>query len=135
MRRHAPQLAAAAMIAGVWLITGFGDTTQTGRNALAQRFRFQSAPLPVLTPSQRTIREVRPSLEPIAAWISSVGAAVALHDFDGDGLSNDVWYVDVRSDEVVVAPVPGSGNRFPPFNLLRARGCKERRATGRDNSA
>src|SRR6185436_3849454 len=66
---------------------------------------------------------VRKSVEHIRAWISSVGAGVALHDLDGDGLSNDVLYVDVRSDEVVVAPVPGTPARFAAFDLLRAPGC------------
>jgi hypothetical protein len=42
---------------------------------------------------------------------------VALNDLDGDGLPNDVCYVDVRTDEVIVAPVPGTGLRFRPFAL------------------
>lgn len=129
MRPWAPQAAALALTFGAWLLTGMGESSQAARNELARRFRFAAAPLPVVTTSDRAIRQVRPSLRPIAAWISSVGAAVALHDFDGDGLSNDVWYVDVRSDEVVVAPVPGSGNRFAPFDLLRAPGCAPRAAT------
>jgi hypothetical protein len=40
-----------------------------------------------------------------------------LNDLDGDGLSNDVCYVDVRTDQVIVAPVPGTGMRYAPFAL------------------
>ena len=129
MRRHAAQITAVLLMLSAWLLTGVGGSTPSARASLARRFRFEATPLPVVTASNRTLREVRPSLQPIAAWISSVGAAVALHDFDGDGLSNDVWYVDVRSNEVVVTPVPGSGNRFATFDLLRAPGCAPRAAT------
>jgi hypothetical protein len=51
------------------------------------------------------------------SWVSSVGAAVALGDVDGDGLPNDTCLVDPRSDEVVVMPVPGTGQRYQPFSL------------------
>ena len=50
---------------------------------------------------------MHPSLKTIESWISAVGAAVALNDLDGDGLPNDVVYVDTRTDRVIVAPVPG----------------------------
>ena len=65
----------------------------------------------------RTVRPVHPSLKLIESWISSVGAAVALNDLDGDGLPNDVVYVDTRTDRVILAPVPGTGERFEPFSL------------------
>ncbi|MDY7015145.1 MAG: CRTAC1 family protein, partial [Cyanobacteriota bacterium] len=57
------------------------------------------------------------SLERHSAWISAVGAAVALNDLDGDGLPNDVCYVDPRSDRAIVAPVPGTAQRYQPFSL------------------
>ena len=46
------------------------------------------------------------------------GALVALADLDGDGLPNDLVYVDPRVDRVIVAPVPGtetSRHGFKPF--------------------
>ena len=67
--------------------------------------------------TQKTIRDVNPSLRRVAAWISSVGAAVALNDLDGDGLPNDACYVDTRIDKVVVTPVPGTPARYPAFSL------------------
>lgn len=121
--RVIPRIVAVASIAVLYALARL-PVPPEGVRAEARRFRFESVPLPVLTASQRSIRPVRPSLRHIAQWISSVGAAVALHDLDGDGLSNDVLYVDVRSDEVVVAPAPGTPKRYSPFNLLDARGCK-----------
>lgn len=126
LRRSATQLIAAALLLIAWAATDIGAASEAERARLARRFHIEATPIPSLTPATRTIRAVRPSLAPIAAWISSVGAAVALHDIDGDGLSNDVLYVDVRSDEVVVAPVPGSGARFAAFDLLRVSGCAVR---------
>jgi len=59
-------------------------------------------------------------LEDFSAWISSVGASVALNDLDKDGLANDVCYVDPRTDRVIVAPVPGTPPRYEPFALSSA---------------
>jgi hypothetical protein len=88
------------------------------RQKLAGRFEFHIEPLPEVSgPEQRSIRPVHPSLDHFAAWISGVGAAAALADFDADQLSNDVCYVDTRTDQVIVAPVPGTGDRFAPFAL------------------
>jgi hypothetical protein len=85
---------------------------------LAARFNFAGSTLPVLENyAQKSVRAVSPSLQRISAWISSVGAAVALNDLDGDGLPNDVCYVDVRIDQVVVAPAPGTPPRYKPFAL------------------
>lgn len=122
LRRFLPSLAAVGSLLTIYAMARLPEPPED-RAKLAKRFRFESETLPQVTRSTRTIRTVRPSLASIAAWISAVGAAVALHDLDGDGLSNDVLLVDVRSDEVVVAPVPGTGSRYAPFDLLRARGC------------
>jgi hypothetical protein len=85
--------------------------------AMAKRFRFQRSVLPSLRPAVQTLRSVNPRLENIVSWISSVGAAVALGDLDGDGLGNDVCLVDPRTDDVIVSPAPGTGERFLPFAL------------------
>jgi len=63
------------------------------------------------------VRNVHPSLERISAWVSSMGAAVTLADLDGDGLPNDLCYVDPRTDLVTIAPVPGTKDRYAPFVL------------------
>lgn len=96
---------------------------------LARPFRFRAEPLPQLAVSARTERPVRASVRPFAAWISSVGAAVALHDLDGDGLPNDVCTVDVRTDQVIVAPAPGTPRRYAPFDLLTSTPDLDRTTT------
>src|SRR5262249_13118613 len=64
------------------------------------------------------VRKVNQRYRHIAAWISSVGAGIAVNDLDGDGLSNDLCIVDTRSDRVVVTPTPGAGDhRYAPFAL------------------
>src|SRR6185503_17574177 len=91
--------------------------TSRETEALAARFRFKKLPLPEVAdhPPHKFVRQVHPSLERIAAWVSSLGAAVTLADLDGDGLANDLIYVDPRTDLVTIAPVPGTGGRYELF--------------------
>jgi hypothetical protein len=86
---------------------------------LASRFRFEKLPLAPLPgfSYDRTVREVNRSLHHIRSWISFVGAAMASADLDGDGLPNDLVWVDPRIDRVIVAPAPGTKERFAPFVL------------------
>jgi enediyne biosynthesis protein E4 len=87
---------------------------------LAARYTFAARPLAApLADRGRSLRPVHPDYEPISAWISSVGAGVALGDFDGDGVDNDACLVDPRADEPVVMPVPGTGARYTPITLER----------------
>jgi hypothetical protein len=82
------------------------------------RFQFERQPLANLPGTQpRTVREVNPSYADFVSWISSVGASVALNDLDGDALPNDVCYVDVKGDQVIVLPAPSTPNRYPAFAL------------------
>lgn len=87
--------------------------------ALAGRFHFKKYPLPEILdhPSYKAVREVHPSLERISAWVSSVGAAATLADLDGDGIANDLIYVDPRTGLVTVTPAPATAQRFKPFAL------------------
>ncbi|HEX8692701.1 MAG TPA: CRTAC1 family protein [Longimicrobium sp.] len=117
-RRHARRLAAAAAVLALYGMAHLPEPSGAERRELAARFAFARAelPPPEAVP-ERTIRAVHPDLAHFAGWISSVGAAAALHDLDGDGLPNDACWVDVRADRVFVAPVPGSGARYPGFAL------------------
>src|SRR5579871_3262982 len=118
LRSYAARLVAAAYIGLLFFAARQPQLSVTERNALGVRFRFTRHVLPTLpgyTPF--TIRAVNPALNHIRAWISSVGASVALNDLDGDGLPNDVCYVDTRIDQVIVAPVPGTPARYAPFAL------------------
>lgn len=88
------------------------------REEIASRFEFTGFPLPeLINQSYRQERQVNPSIAHHSGWISAVGASVALNDLDGDGLSNDVCYVETRSDQVIVAPIPTTGDRYQPFTL------------------
>ena len=99
-------------------LTVLPQLPENTRTALASDFAFEQISLSVVgDETSRNYREVHPSLNHVSAWISAFGAAVALHDLDGDGLPNDVCLVDVRQDEVLIMPAPTSGDRFAPFIL------------------
>jgi len=117
-RRQVAKVTAILLILVVYVFARRPEASQSELAKLAAGFRFSAAPLPTMSgETPRTIRDVNPSLRRIAGWISSVGAAVALNDLDGDGLPNDVCYVDTRIDKVIVAPVPGTPARYQPFSL------------------
>jgi enediyne biosynthesis protein E4 len=119
LSRVATPLAALALVAFCYGMARFPSLPAAERAKLAARFKFEKLPLPEVahhTP-YKYVHEVHPSLKRIAAWISSLGAAAALADLDGDGLPNDVCYVDPRTDLVTIAPVPGTGERYAPFAL------------------
>src|SRR6516162_3964104 len=63
--------------------------------AVAQQFAFSRHALPeVPGAAMRYWRELRPSLRHLGWFMSAFGAAASLNDLDGDGLPNDVCYVD-----------------------------------------
>src|ERR1039458_4424158 len=111
-QRHARRLVAIALLGTLYLLARLPNVSYAERQRLASQFRFDRATLPVVPgPEVRSVRPVHPSLRHVAAWISSVGAGVALSDLDGDGLPNDLCYVDVRTDQVIVAPVRSEERR------------------------
>lgn len=116
-----PHWVKVAALAAMVTAYGFGrlpTLSESERESLARSFRFTKLELAELPGDHsRTVRPVHPSYHRIQSWISSVGAAVGLADLDGDGLANDGCTVDTRTDQVVVAPLPGTGERFAPFAL------------------
>jgi len=85
---------------------------------IAGQFAFSRHALPeVPGPVVRHFRIPHPELLHIAGFLAGAGPSAALNDLDGDGLPNDVCYVDTRTDQVLVAPVPGTGDRYRPFAL------------------
>jgi enediyne biosynthesis protein E4 len=118
-RRSAARLVAAALIVTLYGFVPPPELSATEREELAARFNFSASSLPEPMPADtfRHSRDVNPSLKKFSAWISSVGASVALNDLDDDGLANDICYVDPRVDRVIVAPVPGTSPRYAPFIL------------------
>ncbi len=118
LRPRAALLFALCWIALLYAFMALPTIPDAERQSLAQGFRFTALPLPEPAgASFKSVRAVHPSLERISAWISSVGASIALADADGDGLPNDLCHVDPRTDQVILAPVPGTGTRYAPFAL------------------
>ena len=119
---QAKRILAVALILGLFLAAQLPSLARTEQQRMAQRFAFTRLPLPTLpSGEQQQQRTVNPSLERHSGWISAVGAAIALADLDGDGLPNDLCQVEPRTDKIMVAPVPGSENRFAPFSLPTPR--------------
>ncbi|HWS53044.1 MAG TPA: VCBS repeat-containing protein, partial [Pyrinomonadaceae bacterium] len=119
VRPYAARLLAAVLLIGLYALARLPEPAEAELSALASDFRFAQTTLPGLGGGepQRSVREVNPSLRRLDAWVSAVGAAVALNDLDGDGLPNDLCHVDTRTDKVIVAPVPGTPPRYRPFAL------------------
>lgn len=118
LRRHATRIMGVMVILSLYGFVRLPELSEDERTTLASHFHFARQALPELPGgSHRFTRSVHPSLARFSGWISAVGAAVALNDLDGDGLPNDVCYVDVRTDQVIVAPVPGTPARYAPFAL------------------
>lgn len=119
LRRHAAKLATCAIVAVLYVLAAPSQPSAARLNALAAPLRFEPT---YLTPADngrpvRVIREVNRSVRHIDAWISSVGAGVALADIAGSGFPADICLVDPRNDSVTVTPAPGTGGRYPAFPL------------------
>ncbi|MEM5584727.1 CRTAC1 family protein [Roseibium sp. AS2] len=107
---------AAFTIPAALLVMAHVDVDSRHQTASESSMAFEAYLLP--DPPGKTeaeaslIRETHPDFERIAGWISAVGAAVALFDYDGDGLSNDICHVDPRFDTVTILPAPNQSGRF-----------------------
>jgi hypothetical protein len=119
VRRQARRAVALLVVVPLYFAARLPSPSSAERGALAAPFRFTSVQLDHFAELRRKsdVRPVHPSLAHIGGWISVLGGAIALHDLDGDGLSNDLCYVDTQSDLVVVAPAPGTGERYAAFRL------------------
>ncbi len=117
-RRRATALVAIIIVIVLYQVNQVSGLSESETRELASHFNFKAVKLPELTGyRQKSTRAVNRSLERLSAWVSSVGAAVALNDLDADGLANDLCYVDPRIDEVIVAPAASSPPRYAPFAL------------------
>lgn len=106
------------LVATLYGVAQLPQASAEERTTLAARYGFTELPI-ALPPGvpERTVREVNPAYEHVRSWISSVGAAIAVNDLDGDGRSNDLCLVDPRTDTAVVTPAPLGGATYPPFVL------------------
>src|SRR5436305_793107 len=119
IRRRASLLVSAAIVIGLYVMTRERALTKTESAEVVNNFRFSRTPLPEVAdhPPYKYVRKVHPSVRHIRAYVSTLGASVAMGDLDGDGLQNDVVWVDPRTDQVICGPVPGTGARYEPFAL------------------
>jgi hypothetical protein len=118
MYRLVTPFAALAVVGSLYYLSQPKRLSAEKAAALAGRFAFERQTIAQLSGhEQKIVRKVHPSLEHLSAQISFVGAAASLGDLDGDGLPNDLVLVDPRIDQIIVFPVPGSGERYPPFLL------------------
>jgi enediyne biosynthesis protein E4 len=122
LQRNLTKIAALLLVIFLFYQARVPDISASETVRLASRFHFAAYAFPLDSSVKlKTVRAVHPSLKRISAWISSVGAAVALGDLDGDGLSNDVCLVDPRTDQVTIQPAPSTGSRYQPFALKPVR--------------
>ncbi|WP_309116045.1 CRTAC1 family protein [Saccharothrix sp.] len=120
LRRQLPGILALVLVAATFAVARLPESSAAEKRDLASSFGF--APESIALPggyTQQSIRKVNQDYKHIDAWISSVGSAIAMNDLDGDGLSNDICFVDVRIDQVIVTPAPEAGKkpRYTPFAL------------------
>ncbi|GIG56762.1 RNA-binding protein [Longispora fulva] len=117
-RRLLPAIFVLALVSALYVAAQIPEASAAARSSLASRFHFKELPV-ALPPGlpENTIRKVNPEYEHIRAWISSVGAAIAVNDLDRGGSANDLCLVDTRSDKVVVTPSPDSKQNYQPFVL------------------
>ncbi|WP_043617877.1 CRTAC1 family protein [Nonomuraea candida] len=119
LRRQQAGVVALVVMAALFVIGRPSFASDEARAELASAYAFE--PLSIAMPAgfpQQTIRKVNQRYQHIDAWISSVGAGIAMNDLDMDGLSNDLCITDTRIDQVVVTPAPGErAGRYQPFAL------------------
>lgn len=119
LQRHISKGIVLACVIPLYLLSRPPALSQAEAELLSRQFAFTRSELPrVGSEPRQTRRPVNPSVEKISHWISGVGGAIALNDVDGDGLSNDSCYVDTETNQVLVAPTPGSVSRYAPFELV-----------------
>jgi hypothetical protein len=90
---------------------------------VAKDYKFQE--MPIAMPAgyndqkMNTIRQVNPAYKKISAWVSSVGASIAMNDLTGHGIADSMCIVDTRTNDVVVTYTPTARpqDRFTPFVL------------------
>jgi hypothetical protein len=112
-----------AIVTGLWFTSRDPAAATPIVGDLVSRFQFRKFVMPAADKLNSTnYTTVNPHLKEIATWMSSVGAAVATFDFDGDGLANDVCMADPRSRDVRIVPAPDTGNRYAPYVLLAPDG-------------
>jgi hypothetical protein len=120
MRKLAPLAVVLTLFAALFTLAQLPQASAQQRAAVASQFHFMYFPIaePPGLP-HAAIRDVNAAYQHIQAWVSSVGAAIAINDLTGSGQPDDMCLVDTRSNAVIVTPVPGTKavGTFKPFAL------------------
>ena len=121
-RKMVPGLAAVAVLVTIFFV-GQSQVAVAGASQVASQYKFQEMPI-ALPPGYdnqhfNTIRQVNPAYQHLDAWISSVGASIAMNDLVGHGRSDGMCIVDTRTNDVIVTytPTAPAADRFTPFVL------------------
>lgn len=122
LRRLVPGIAAIALVAALGFYSEHRVTVRGGDDVAGKyKFTEQQIAMPPGYDNQpmQTVRPVNPSYQKIAAWISSIGAGIAINDLTGHGVANSMCIVDTRTNSVIVThtPTARAADRFTPFVL------------------
>ena len=121
-RGLAPGIAAVLVLVSIFFVAQ-SQVSVAGATEVASQYKFKQMPI-AMPPGynkqhMNTIRQVNPAYQHIAAWISSVGASIAINDLTGHGRADAMCIVDTRTNDVVVTytPTAPAADRFTPFVL------------------
>lgn len=118
-RRQSARLLALVLLVSMFFVGQLPTPSAAETEQLAAQYEF--TPLAIAMPPglpTQTSRPVNQDYHRVSAWVSAVGAGIAMADVTGDGLANDLCVTDPRFDEVVVTPAPEPGEqRYRPFVL------------------
>ena len=119
LRPHAARLATTGIVLALYVLASHQLRATGDQRPAADLPTFVASYIEPADNGQpiRGIRDVHPDLKRIDAWISSVGAGVALADISDSGRPADICLVDPRNNAVSVLPAPGTGQRFKAFAL------------------
>lgn len=120
-RRLVPAIAALTIFAGLFFAAQISQVSGAAAERIAADYKFTAMPIampPGYHPAQTT-RAVNPAYRHVRAWISSMGASIALTDVTGHGKDDGLCIVDTRTNDIVVtyAPTAPAADRFTPFAL------------------
>ncbi len=121
-RKSVPILAGILTLLGLY-VAGQRAVAVGGADEAARPYKFRELPIPLPDgyndKPMKTLRQVNPGYQHIVAWISAVGASVAINDLTGHGRADSLCLVDPRTDDVIVtyAPTAPRQDRFAPFVL------------------
>nr|WP_042180130.1 CRTAC1 family protein [Kibdelosporangium sp. MJ126-NF4]CEL14218.1 UnbV [Kibdelosporangium sp. MJ126-NF4]CTQ88586.1 UnbV [Kibdelosporangium sp. MJ126-NF4] len=121
-RKSVPVLAVIITLLALYL-SGQSAVAVSGADETAKPYKFRELPIPLPAgyndQPMKSLRQVNPAYNHIVAWISAIGASVAINDLTGHGRANSMCLVDPRTDDVIVTytPTAPERDRFTPFVL------------------